>query len=416
MESREIGVVLLDLNMPYVSGEELLERLNREHPEVPVIIISGMNQVETAVRCVKAGAFDFFVKAVEKDRLIAGIHRALEVQKLNRENRSIAERMTREGLDHPEAFADILTRNSKMRAIFRYLEAIAEGSGPVLFTGETGTGKELLARALHRLGRPQGPWLTLSPAGLSDEELFAALFGTEGGDSAGMLERAAGGTLYLDEIGDLSPAAQGRLLRLAQDGEYLPPGGTRSLRFNGRLVCSSQQDLAARVAAGEFRKDFYYRLRTHHVEVPPLRRRLDDIPLLLEHFLAEAAEVLGKRKPTVPDELPVLLATYHYPGNVRELKNMVYDAVITHRARKMSMDPFKEAIGWKEGGKKVAGAATGENGPTLICPGPLPTLKEAADFLVDEALRRSKGNQGVAAGLLGVTRQALNQRLRRRGD
>ena len=416
LAAREVGVILLDLNMPYLSGEELLAEILIQYPEVPVIIISGMNQVETAVRCIKQGAFDYFVKAVEVERLIAGIHRALKLQKLSREHLAASQRLLQEGPKNPDAFSEIITRSPKMLRIFKFIEAIADDAGPVLITGESGTGKELIARVLHRLGRPSGPWLTLNVAGLSETDLNLALFGDEmkEGGRPGLLDKACGGTLFLDEIGEIPLGCQARLLRLAQGGERA--GGWDSPR---KTACppalSTSHNLEEKVAAGSFRRDFYYRLRQNHLPLPPLRERFEDLPLLLEHFLEEAAEAQGKRKPTAPPELITLLETHFFPGNVRELRAMVQRAVIAHRSHKLSMEVFREEI--------VQGAALpwesahdeGAVLPKLIFPGPLPTLSESAELMVDEALARAKGNQSIAASLLGITRQALNQRLRKRG-
>lgn len=417
LAQQEVGVVLLDLNMPHLSGEDLLAEIVIQYPDIPVIIISGMNQVETAVHCVRQGAFDYFVKGVEVDRLIAGIHRALKLQKLSREHLAAAQRLLEDGPKDPGAFAGIVTRSPKMLRIFKYVEAIAGDTGPVLITGESGTGKELIARVLHRLGRPSGSWQTLNVAGLDEAELNLLLFGDEarGGGRPGLLEKARGGTLLLDEIGEIPLGCQGRLLRLAQGGEWAGGLDTPGDKPPARLLFATSCNLEEKVAAGSFRRDFYYRLRQNHLPLPPLRERLEDLPLLLEHFLAEAAESQGKRKPTPPPELVTLLETHYFPGNVRELRTMVQRAVIAHRSHKLSMEVFKNEIAQ---GTPADGEASGPEGaslPKVIFPGPLPTLSESADLLVDEALERAKGNQSIAANLLGITRQALNQRLRKRG-
>jgi DNA-binding NtrC family response regulator len=252
-----------------------------------------------------------------------------------------------------------------------------------------------------------------------DEDSFAdALFGHirgafQGAVKArdGMLKQAGGGILFLDEIGNLNDASQLKLLRLMQEGEYRPIGSDKALLFKGRIVCSSNQDIDEKVARGTFRKDLFYRIKTHHVELPPLRDRLDDVPLLLDNFIIEAAESMGKKVPTYPDELTVLLKTYHFPGNVRELRSMVYEAVGHHTSRLMSLDVFKEAIG-PERPTGVAGISdTNEN---IAFGVQLPTLSESAQALIGEAMKRAEGNQAIAAKMLGITRQALNQRLRRK--
>jgi len=414
----EIGLVLLDLTMPHLSGEELLGQIVAEYPEVAVIIVSGMNQVETAVRCLKRGAFDYFVKTVEDERLVEGVHRAIRMLELERENRAMRRRLLGDRLEHPEAFAAIVSADRAMRAACQYVEAIAESPQPVLITGESGTGKELFARALHRLSRREGPLVSVNVAGLDDGVFADTLFGHvrgafTGADAprAGMIEAAAGGTLFLDEIGDLSVASQVKLLRLLQEGEYFPLGADQPRQARARIVVATHQDLAARQAAGTFRKDLYFRLCTHHVAIPPLRERKDDIPLLLEHFLAEVAAELGKPKPTAPPELAVLLSTHSFPGNVRELRALVYDAVSAHPGRVLSMESFRRGIGRLEA---AAPAPAPGRSALFAAAEELPTLGEAVELLVEEALRRSQGNQTLAARLLGISQPALSKRLKQR--
>jgi DNA-binding NtrC family response regulator len=224
-----------------------------------------------------------------------------------------------------------------------------------------------------------------------------------------MIEEATDGTLFLDEIGDLSNPSQVKLLRLLQEGEYFPLGSDRPKRLKARIIVATHRDLRAKVKAEEFRRDLYYRLRTHQILLPPLRERASDIPLLLDFFLAEAACSLGKRKPTPPKELAQLLATYSFPGNIRELKAMVYDAVSVHRDRILSLDSFIKAIGPAEA-KGTLTVAPGRNIFTGI--ERLPTFSEAAELLVTEAMVRSGGNQTIAARLLCISQPALSKRLK----
>ncbi|SEA72984.1 two component, sigma54 specific, transcriptional regulator, Fis family [Desulfuromusa kysingii] len=422
LDRQEIGLILLDLTMPHLSGEELLSLIVENHPAVPVIILSGLNQLETAVRCMRLGAFDYFVKTTEQERLLAGIRRALNHMELERENRTLKAQFMRHELQHPELFAAIITGNKHMRSIFQYIEAVAGSPEPVLITGESGVGKELVAKAVHQVSTPEGPWVAVNVAGLDDNTFADTLFGHTrgaytGADSqrAGMIEKATSGTLFLDEIGDLSPTSQVKLLRLMQEGEYFPLGSDTAKRLQARVVFATNRDLAAMQSSGAFRKDLYYRLHAHHVQIPPLRERLEDLPLLLDFFLQKAADSLGKKKPTPPEELAVLLATYYFPGNIRELRSMVYDAVSLHQGRKLSMDSFKQAIGYGdgeplEGSKQEIESASSTE---FIFPERLPPLKQAADLWVAEALRRSQGNQNIAAQLLGISPQALSKRLKK---
>ena len=417
LDTRGIGLVLLDLNMPHLPGQVLLPQILEKHPEVPVIIISGLNQVETAVECMKRGAFDFFVKTVEQERLIQGVQRAIKMIDLQRENREFRTRVLDDRLAHPEAFAGIITQDPAMRSIFRYLEAIAGSSQPALITGESGVGKELLATAIHRLSGRKGRLVSLNVAGLDDNVFSDTLFGHvrgafTGADAtrSGLIEEASGGTLFLDEIGDLAIPSQIKLLRLLQEGEYFALGSDAPKRLRARVLFATHHDLAAKQAAGQFRKDLYYRLCVHHLHVPPLRDRPGDIPLLLDHFLEQVAEELGKKKPTVAKELYVLLGNHPFPGNVRELKAMVYDALSVHQARMLSMDAFKRAMDGR------GGASVPEGEPRLFTPGePLPRLNELSDLVVAEAMRRAQGNQSVAARLIGISQPALSKRLKKLG-
>ena len=359
-----IGLVLLDLTMPHLSGEQLLAQIAERHPETTVIVISGLNQVETAVQCIKLGAYDYFVKTVEEDRLIGGILRAIRMRELEQDNREITDRFLSGTLQHPDAFSSILTADRGMQTIFAYVEAVAKSPQPLLITGESGVGKELLARAAHTLSGCKGPLVAVNVAGLDDTVFADTLFGHlrgafTGADQPrkGMIEEAADGTLFLDEIGDLSIASQVKLLRLLQEGEYFPLGSDRPKRLKARIIVATHCDLVEREAQGRFRRDLYYRLRTHRIHVPPLRDRKGDIPLLLDYFLAAAADDLDKKKPTPPRELAQLLATYPFPGNIRELRSMVYDAVSVHRDRVLSMESFVQAIG--PGGGAVVPTAGG---------------------------------------------------------
>jgi DNA-binding NtrC family response regulator len=312
-----------------------------------------------------------------------------------------------------------------MLSIFQYIESIAQTSQPVLIRGETGVGKELIARTLHTLSGLKGSFVAVNVAGLDDNVFSDTLFGHVRGaftgaerDRRGLIEQAAGGTLFLDEIGDLSTASQVKLLRLLQEGEYFPLGRDDAKRTDVRIVASSNVDLWERQKAGLFRKDLNYRLRTHRIYIPPLRERMDDIPLLVEHFLGEAARTLDKKKPVLPNELTPLLRTYSFPGNVRELQTLVFDAVSRHKGSGLSLDVFKAHIRLyqsRENAKPQAAAHTPEPGKALIgFSEKLPTIKQASDLLVDEAMRRSGGNQSIAAGLLGITQQALSKRLKKK--
>jgi DNA-binding NtrC family response regulator len=414
----EIGLILLDLVMPHLGGEELLSLIREQHPEIAVIVISGLNQLETAVRCIKMGAFDYYVKTDEEDRLMGGVMRAVRMIELQRENREMSHCILTGALKHPRAFSGIVTADRAMHGIFSYIEAVARSPQPLLISGESGVGKEQIAHSAHALSGCRGPLVAVNVAGLDDTVFADTLFGHvrgayTGADQArrGMVEEAGDGTLFMDEIGDLSIPSQVKLLRLLQEGEYFPLGSDRPMRLKARVIVATHQNLAAKQAAGTFRRDLYYRLCTHHIQVPPLRDRKGDIPLLLDHFLKEAARELGKKKPTPPKELAQLLATYAFPGNVRELRAMVYDAVSIHRDRILSMESFLKVLDRCESEKSAATQPPEQISYAGV--GHLPTFAEAIELLVTEAMVRAKGNQSIAARLLGITQSALCKRLKR---
>lgn len=417
---RETGVVVLDLQMPHRSGAELLAEITADYPHLPVIIVTAANLLDTAVSCMKAGAFDYQVKPVEIGRLVLSIRKALEISALRSEISSLRESLLSGSVRNTDAFAAIITRSPRMRVIFSYLEAAAVTDQPVLITGETGVGKDLVARAVHALSGRSGEFVAINSGGLDDQMFADTLFGHRrgaftgaGNHREGMIARAAGGTLFLDEIGDLNLSSQVKLLRLLQDGEYYPLGADTPLRSSARIVVATNQELERQMMEGAFRKDLYYRLCGHQVRIPPLRERSEDIPLLVEHFVREAAASLQKECPPYRPELFDYLSTYHFPGNVRELKSLVFDAVTRHRGGNLTIASFR--LGSR------SETPTAEHSPAphtaehdFQVSGRFPLLKEMEEYLINEALRLSGGNQGAAANLLGITRQALNKRLCRK--
>lgn len=423
LKTTEIEVMLLDLMMPHRSGQEILAQASRDYPDLPVIIVTGVNDVGTAVQCIQHGAFDYVLKPVEAERLLPSIGRALEIRRLRRENSELSSRFLADTLAHPEMFAAIRTGHPKMQRVFRYCEAVAGGQQPVLISGETGVGKELIALALHQLSGRTGQFVAVNVAGLDDQVFADTLFGHAKGaftgadrPRPGLVEKAAGGTLFLDEIGDLSHASQVKLLRFLEGREYYPLGSDLAKRSDARVLVATHKEVDTLQREGVFRKDLYYRLRTHHVHIPPLRERKEDIPLLLDHFLDEAAREFHKKKPTYHKELITLLKGYHFPGNVRELKAMVFDAMSGYTSRMLGAEAFRAVMASERQAAINAAAADPEqdnNGHWLATVDRLPTIKEATQLLIQEALHRAGNNQRVAAHMLGITPQALNQRLKR---
>jgi DNA-binding NtrC family response regulator len=416
-----VAVIVLDLFMPHLSGQELLALLSRRYTHIPTIVMTAADKLETAVECMKAGAFDYLVKPVEKNRLLSSVTAAMEIQNLREQVSSLKQQFLDDRLENPSAFSRIATASKKMRAIFQYCEVIARSTQPILVCGETGTGKELIARAIHDVSECPGRFVALNSAGLDDHVFSDTLFGHKRGaftgadqERNGLVATAAGGTLFLDEIGDLQESSQIKLLRLLQEQEYYPVGSDLPKKCSARIVAATNRNLKEMVAAGTFRNDLYFRLCAHQVLIPPLRERREDIPLLLELFLRKSSTVLKKKTPKPPTELATLLSTYDFPGNVRELETMVIDAVARHVSGVLSMKSFQAVMAQASLAYRPEREAFSlETDALLAVFGGFPSLKQAEEILIEEALNRSGNNQGIAASLLGITRQALNKRLKR---
>ena len=349
--------------------------------------------------------------------------RAAEIGDLRSENRQLKARLSSDRPENPEVFSDIITRDPAMYSIFRQVESIAVTGDTVLITGETGVGKEKIAEAIHRLSGRSGMFLPVNIAG-SDDQLFSdTLFGHEKGaftgadsDRRGLIEQASGGTLFLDEIGDIGTEPQLKLLRLLEGGQYYRLGDDTPRTSEARTVVATNRTIESLMTDVTFRDDLYFRLRTHHVHLPPLRERKEDIPLLVSHFLKRAAEMLGKKIPFPPPELFTLLAAYHFPGNIRELEAMVRDAVSKHKGGVLSTESFRQEIDEQTSashGGALPGTGAVSFADELSSLRKLPALKEMEELLIAEALKRADGNQTVAAQLLGISRKALNNRLNR---
>lgn len=413
------SVVLLDLNMPHVNGEAILEKITTLKPQIPIIIITGRIDAETAVNCMKSGAFDYIVKPVDENRLVASVKKSIQYCELQQENLELKEQLRTGNLKQPEAFKKIITNSPKMLLLFNYIESIAQTSQAVLIKGETGTGKELVARAIHTLSESSGAFVAVNVAGLDDNVFSDTLFGHVKGaftgaesERSGLIERAAKGTLFLDEIGDLNPGSQIKLLRLLQEGEYMPLGQDSNRISSARIITSTHVNLWELQQKDLFRQDLHYRLRTHRVTLPPLRERKEDLPVLIDHFIQNASESLHKNKPRVPKELLPLLEAYDFPGNIRELQAMIFDAVAQNSNGSISLAPFRKHIARTQQSQADL-QQINENQPRpFTFATPLPTIKQATRLLVEEAMQRAQNNQSTAATMLGISQQALSKRLK----
>lgn len=419
LEQHAVSVIVLDMT-PAMSRTELLTRICRDYPNIQVIVETASCDVETAVNCMKSGAVDYMVRPVEPGRLVAAVEKALNFTYSLQEVSSLKECLLNDRLEHAEAFAGIKTTSRKMRSIFQYTEIVACSPQAVLITGETGVGKELFAHAIHTISKVRGMFVSINVAGLDDAMFSDTLFGHKKGAFTGadqyrdgLICKAGNGTLFLDEIGDLNELSQVKLLRLLQEREYYPVGADLVKSSTARIILATNVNLQERIKEGRFRRDLYYRLCSHQIQIPPLRERREDIPLLLESFVDEAARHFGRNIPAISPELIQALAEYDFPGNVRELQARVSDAVARHEDGILSLEDFSGIS-----------AAPQRQSPALPVPsntanagiyslfGRLPTFHEIEDYLITEALKISEGNYAVAASMLGVTRQTVSKRLK----
>lgn len=412
------SLILLDLTMPKLSGDKLLEQIKACAADVPVIMVTGRNELELAVHCMKLGAHDYFIKTEEEERILGGIEKALEMVSLRNENRSLKSHLLSGTLDHPDAFAEILTKSPQMHYVFRYIDAVAQSREPILIIGESGTGKELLARAIHQVGDVNRPWVALNVAGLDDSTFSDTLFGHTkgaftGADSArsGLIDKASGGVLFLDEIGDLQPESQVKLLRFIQEWEYYPLGSDKVHKANVKLVLATNRGQNELQNSATFRTDLYYRLRTHQITVPPLRERPEDIPVLLHHFIEEASKQMGRKSSHLPSAVITQLSTYRFPGNIRELRAIVFNAVALNRSGELRIEDFDlDPAEYDQ--TPITGPIGQTEGRRPLFPAVLPTIKQSAVFLVEESLIRADGNRTEAASMLGISTAALSKRLK----
>jgi DNA-binding NtrC family response regulator len=401
----DFALVLLDLQLPDGSGETLLTEITAQHPGLPVIVVTGTNEVATAVRCMRAHAVDYLVKPVRPAELEVAVRAALAGRALASENRQLAGLMRSDGLRHPEAFAAILSVDQTMLRLLQYVEVIAPSQQVTLISGEIGTGKSMLARTIHQLSGRRGELVEIDVAGLGDDAFADTLFGHRRGafpgatgERLGLVQRAAGGTLLLEEITRLGEAAQARLLRLLADGEYYPLGADQPRRSSARVIVTSTHGADTAMQGDRLRPDLFHCLQAHHIALPPLRQRSGDIPILLHHAVALAAAGLGLARPEVTSGHIHSAQANPWPGNIGGLLAAARDAVARSVGGSMAADAF--------------GPQAQDGGIGFPFPAILPTLEAMRDQLVTEALRRTGGDLVEASRQLGMSRWGLSKRLR----
>jgi len=399
-------LVVTDIRMPGLDGLELLQRLRAISPETPVIVITGHGTVDTAVQAMKEGAFDFLTKPFPTDKLHLTLDRARKMAHLQRENKEL-----RRAVERTFKLENLVGSSESMRRLYELLELTAPTMSTVLISGETGTGKELVARAIHyNSPRSEAPFVTVNCGALPESLVEAELFGHRKGaftgaesNRPGKFETADGGTLFLDEVGESPIELQPKILRAAQTGEIDRVGQDQASRIDVRIVAATNCDLEQSISEGTFRRDLYYRLAVIQITVPPLRERRDDIPLLAEHFLARFSERNQRSGLRFPPQVFALFDRYPWPGNVRELENAVERMVVLSREDVLSLEALPEQIlgGAEHDTMSLQLPATGVDFETL-----------EKDF-IQQALRRTQGNQTQAARLLGMTRSTLVYRMQK---
>ncbi len=367
--SHDLDLVITDMRMPGVDGMEFLAQLQGRQPELPVIMMTAYATVEKAVEAMKRGAFDYITKPFKNEELILTIRKAIEMHRLKQENRLLSQE-----LQGRFKFDNIVGKSKVMRQVYAIIEKVAQTRASVLVTGESGTGKELIARAIHfNSTRRDKPFISVNCSALPETLLESELFGHERGAFTGAITRRKGrfelahnGTLFLDEVGDMSAALQVKLLRVLQEMKFERVGGTTTLQVDARLVAASNRNLRREVEIGRFRQDLYYRLKVVHIELPPLRDRRDDIPLLVHHFLKKVAQANGLPAKGVSHEALKYLYQYDWIGNVRELENVIERAVILCDGDEIRPQDLPEEL-FQKRLPGVTEEATGEsqNGPEL---------------------------------------------------
>lgn len=393
-------LLVQDINMPGLNGIEILRKVRELRPELPVVIMTAFGSIDSAVETIKLGAYDYIAKPFPKEKLLGVLEKALERETLLKENRRLKEELIRN-----TAPGDIIFVSNKYRAVYDMTLQVAGSEANILIQGESGTGKELIARAIHfNSGRRDRRYLTINCAALTDTLLESQLFGHLRGaftgattTQKGLLEAADGGTLFLDEIGDMTLPLQAKLLRVIQEREFIPVGGTDPMRTDIRIVAATNKDLEREVRAGRFREDLYYRLNVITIHPPPLRERKEDVEPLARHFLAKFSRRMKKQIDTITGDAMRLLTEYHWPGNIRELENIIERAIILARGNRITADllPIERA----------------NSSPSPLSGDGKDSLESVERNHIVWILKRTGYHKTRTAQILGVTRKTLDRKI-----
>ena len=403
LEGEAVDLVISDLRMPGLSGEQLLRRVVAAYPAIPVIILTGHGTIESAVTAMHAGAYDFLTKPVNLDRLELLVKRALSRRQLMLENLTLQRELERRSTAH-----QLVTASPAMKRAWEVVEQVAPSRASVLITGESGVGKELVADAIHTLSpRRAAKLIKVHCAALTETLLESELFGHERGAFTGAVARrrgrfelADGGTIFLDEIGEISQSIQIKLLRILQERAFERVGGEETITADVRVVAATNRDLAEAIEQGTFREDLYYRLNVVHIHVPPLREREADISLLAAGFLKEFAEENGKQLVGIDPRALSALRRYSWPGNVRELQNGIESAVVMARGSTIELHDLPPAV------------RNAQNAPALVRIPLGSTLDHGEREMIRATLNHQHGNKTRTAEILGISRKTLHRKMR----
>jgi DNA-binding NtrC family response regulator len=398
-------ILLTDLRMPGMDGHELLTRVRQGYPDVSVVIMTAHGTIRSAVQALQEGAEDYLTKPIDVEEL------EHLIDQISKKKELLAERQVlRERLDEKYRFENIIGRSPAMLEVFRMVEQVAPTQASILIGGESGTGKELIAQAIHqRSPRRDAPFVKVSCAALPETLLESELFGHERGSftgavarRAGRFELAAGGTIFLDEVGDIPPGMQVKLLRFLQERQFERVGGNRTLTVDVRVIAATHRDLPALIRDGKFREDLYYRMNVIEIVLPPLRERTQDIPLLVDFFLHKYAAANGKQVEGLTDETLAALLAYHWPGNVRELEHAIERAVILARAPHLELSLFPVLPKIEPAPKKT---------PGLVIPGA--SLEEIERHAIQRTLEAVGGSTARAAAILKISPRTIQYKVKR---
>jgi DNA-binding NtrC family response regulator len=404
INSTDIDLVISDLKMPKLSGEQLLKRITASYPTLPVIILTGHGTIETAVNAMRDGAFDFVTKPINLDRLTLLVKRALSNRELYKKHEALKKEV--DELKRKTEYGAIIGKSPKMRKMMDQIRQVADTRASVLITGESGVGKELVADAIHELSsRSDGPYVKVHCAALSESLLESELFGHEKGAFTGAVSQKKGrfeladkGTIFLDEIGEINASVQIKILRVLQERTFERVGGEQTLHVDTRIISATNKDLKTEIEAGEFREDLFYRLNVVNIDVPPLRERKEDILLLMTSFLHEFNEENGKQIEGFTQSAQSVLYRYTWPGNIRELRNCIESAVVMSRDTIIDVDDLPQNV------------TSGITDDHISIPIGV-SMNEAEKEIIKATLTYCKGNKSKAAELLGIGRKTLHRKV-----